>query len=398
VRPRRLAFTAALAALAALAPLGLAAADSSPQVTVFARISSPGYPANALVASNGTVYAGTFHSLAANSPSGPSKVFAFSPAGKLERTYTIIGQTPGGDDDGVQVAATDHSGTLYLLDQSPARVLKLNPVTGAQTTWATFSVLPQCTGKPNGACTDGAGGSAAEPDFAAWGPDGSMYVTDYNQSVIWRIPPGGGKATVWMTDHALYGIIVGPAGLVTMPGGHELMFDTGGDAYAGGTAAQGRLYTIPIEPNGTAGPMTQIWQSGDAEAPDGLALARSGHIYVALVGPSGNAIDELSATGTLIQRIPGNAAANQQQTIPFDAPGSVSFDGDSIIVGNQSSIVENTADMALLEVNVGEPGMPIALPPAPRQAKHKSKPKRKHHKHKRSPKHSRVHRRARVHR
>jgi hypothetical protein len=386
---RRFALPLVLGVLGALAPLALAASSSQPQVRVFARVTAPGYPANALVAANGTVYAGTFHSLAADSPSGPSKVFAFSPAGKLERTYTITGQTSGGDDDGVQVAATDHQGTLYLLDQSPARVLKLNPATGAQTTWATFSILPQCTDdNPNGACTDGAGGSAPEPDFAAWGPDGSMYVTDYNQSVIWRIPPGGGKATVWLTDRQLYGIIVGPAGIVMMPGGHGLMFDTGGDAYAGGTAAQGRLYTVPIEPDGKPGALHQIWESGEAEAPDGFALARSGHIYVALVGPTGNAIDELSATGKELQRIPGNAVANQQQTIPFDAPGSVSFDGDNILIGNQSAIVQNTADMALLEVNVGEPGMPIALPPAPRTVKphakkHKRPRKKKRHRRKR---------------
>lgn len=29
------------------------------------------------------------------------------------------------------------------------------------------------------------------PDYAAWGPDESLYVTDYQQAVIWRVTPGG---------------------------------------------------------------------------------------------------------------------------------------------------------------------------------------------------------------
>lgn len=385
MRARATAAVLAFGIAALLVGVAIASVTPPRTVRVFARVPPPGYPANALVAANGTVYAGTFHSFAADSPSGPSKVFAFSPTGKLERTYTITGQTPGGDADGVQVAATDRHGMLYLLDQSPARILKLNPVTGAQTTWATFASVPECSnGQPAGACTDGPGGNAPEPDFATWGPDGSLYVTDYNQWLIWRVPPGGGKATVWLTDPRLYGVVVGPAGIELMPGSHKLMFDTGGDLAGDAAAAEGRLYTVPIESNGKPGPLTQIWQSkGQAQAPDGFAIARSGHIYVALVGPTGNAIEELSATGSELDLIPGNAVENEQQTIPFDAPGSVTFDGNNIIVGNQSAIMQDTADMALLEVNVGEAGLPTSLPPAPKAKKPAVKKKKKHKKRRR---------------
>ena len=43
------------------------------------------------------------------------------------------------------------------------------------------------------------------PDYAAWGPDGSLYVTDYQQAVIWRIPPGGGRPVIWLADRRLDG-------------------------------------------------------------------------------------------------------------------------------------------------------------------------------------------------
>ena len=39
-------------------------------------------------------------------------------------------------------------------------------------------------------------------NYGAWGPDGSLYVTDYGQAVVWRVPPGGGEAGVWLRTAA----------------------------------------------------------------------------------------------------------------------------------------------------------------------------------------------------
>jgi streptogramin lyase len=337
-----------LAVCALLAPAALA---RSFPVQVFARMPAPGYPASAVLSRDGFIYAGSFKPLQGGSDA-PSKVFAFGPGGAIARSYTITGQTPG-QPHGVQVSVSDAQGDLYLLDQAPARVLVLDPATGSQRTWATFPQLP--------------GGNAPEPDFAAWGPDGSLYVTDYAQYVIWRIPPGGGQAKVWMSNPAFNGVIVGPAGIALMADRHTLMFDTGGEV---GTGASGVLYTVPIEPNGSPGPLHTVWTSAAAEAPDGFAIARSGDIYVSLVGPLANAVVELSPSGQELARVPANAVSNAMMPIPFDAPGSVLFLGSRIIVGNQSAINQDTAHMALLEVGVGEPGLPIYVPPKPpRQAR-----------------------------
>jgi sugar lactone lactonase YvrE len=327
---------------------------------VLAHVPPPGYPANALVASDGTIYTGTFKSFSASSDNGPSKVFAFAPDGRLLHTFTVTGQTPGVP-HGVQVAASDRAGMLYLLDQDPARVVRLDPRTGAQTTWATFKSLPACPGGTPGGCSAGSGGNPPEPDFAAWGPDGSLYVTDYMQALIWRVPPRGGAASVWLTDPRFNGVIVGPAGIQLLGDTHTLMLSTGG----GGTnPSTGKLYTIPIGADGKPGSLRQIWESAPLEAPDGFAVARSGNIYVALVGPAANAVVELSPQGHEIARVPANVAANDAMQVPFDAPGSVTFDGDNVIVANQSAIQNDTAHMALLEIAVGEPGLPMSLPPA----------------------------------
>jgi hypothetical protein len=357
---RVLALSAAILGLLALA----GSAQARLQVRVLARVPPPGFPASTVVAPGGTIYTGTFKSFTDPTDAGPSKVFAYSSVGRLLHTYTVRGQTPG-TADAVQVAARDRTGTLYLLDQSPARIIKLNPRTGKQTTWATFRTLPACTPVSlPGSCSDGSGGNAPEPDFAAWGPDGSLYVTDYNQALIWRIPPTGGPARVWLTTSLFNGVIVGPAGIQLMPDHHTLMVDTGG----GGTdPSTGKLYTLPITASGAPGELKQIWESAGAEAPDGFALAKSGDVYVSLVGPSGNAVVELSKQGRELARVPQSAAANQMMAMPFDAPGSVSFEGENLIVSNESSLQNDSAHWALLEISAGEPGQSLYEPAPAKQ-------------------------------
>jgi hypothetical protein len=354
---------------------------SAAQVTVLARVPAPGYP-SASVLSGATIYTGTFKSFTAPKPSGPSKVFAFSGTGALQRSYAITGQATGAA-DGVQVATVDRAGTLYLLDQDPARIITLNPRTGAQSTWATFSQVPVCSDTRTTGCSDGLGG-APEPDFAAWGPDGSLYVTDYNQSLIWRVPPGGGAAQVWLTDSRFDGLIVGPAGIQLMADGHTLLVSTGG---GGSDPATGKLYTVPILAGDTPGALQQLWASSvPAAAPDGFAIARSGDIYLSEVGPLANNVLEISPQGRQLAEFSGEATGADGALLPFDAPGSVTFDGDNVIVTNEASLSNDINHWALLEIAVGQPGLPESLPPppvAPLRAHHNSK----HHTHHRRKRH-----------
>lgn len=350
-----------------------AAGAVAAQVSVLARVPAPGFPSNSVV-SDGTIYTGTFKSFTNPTDAGPSKVFAFSSTGQLLRSYTIGGQTPG-TADAVQVASVDRHGTLYLLDQSPARVVKLDPRTGQQTTWATFSKVPACSPSRTTGCTDGLGGSTPEPDFAAWGPDGSLYVTDYNQDLIWRVPATGGPAQVWFTDRRFDGLIVGPAGIQLMADGHTLMVASGGSVSG---LATGALYTLPILPGDRPGVLQPVWQSAPAQAPDGLAIARSGDIFLAEVGPLGNAVVEVSPQGRTLARFAGEAADAGGAMVPFDAPGSVTFDGDDIVVTNESSLLNDRGHWALIEIAVGQPGLAPSLPPAPpAPAHHRRRHKRR---------------------
>jgi sugar lactone lactonase YvrE len=232
------------------------------------------------------------------------------------------------------------------------------------------------------------------PDYAAWGPDGSLYVTDYQQAVIWRIPPGGGPARIWLADRRLDGGPFGTACLTLMPDRHTLLFD---QASSGGLGAlnptTGKLYTVPIQADGSAGPLTQLWESGPADAPDGCALAASGDIYLALAGAS-NQIVELSPSGAEIARFGQQYTGANNSSVPFDSPSGVAFYGTSLIVANQSYAAGNKANQALLALETGEPGATVYVPgdtDVSRSAAH-HKHRRKHHRRHHRRRHRRRHR------
>ena len=329
---------------------------------VLAHIPSPGFGALSLVAPDRTIYVGSFENPAGDSL--PSKVFAFAPDGTLKRTYTISGQNLS-QPHGVQVAAIDAHGLLYLLDQSPPRVLTLDPRTGRQITYATFHDLPPCSMAATGTeCSQTVQDNAPEPDYGAWAPDGSIYVTDYQEGTIWRVPPGGGTAHVWFTDPRLDGTMFGPAGIVLMTDQHTLLFDTAASAPSTGSDfTQGKLFELPIGGDGQPGVLRQLWESKPTEAPDGLAVSQAGNVYIALVGPNANQIVEVAPDGTELARFP-DPAGNAAMPVPYDEPSSVEFDGERLIVTNLSYFQGNSAHQVLFDVWAGEPGQPIYVPPA----------------------------------
>lgn len=350
---RRVVLIASL--LLASAP-ALAHARERFDTRVLAHVPSPGYPALSLVAPDGTIYVGSFENPAGDSL--PSKVFAFAPDGKLLRSYMVPGQDLAAA-HGVQVAAIDSSGLLYLLDQTPARILTLDPRSGHFGYYGSFHDVPTCTAAGRTSdCSQTILDNPPEPDYAAWGTDGALYVTDYEEGLIWRVPPGGGNAEVWFTDPRIDGGLFGPAGLVLMPDRRTLMFSSGtnGPTSIGSDPTAGALFKLGIRPDGRPGTLTKIWDSAPREAPDGFALSAAGNVYLTLVGPAANQIVELSPQGRELARYP-SPLQNATMTVPFDEPSSAVFDGQSLIVTNQSYFAGDTSHMALLDVYVGEPGM-----------------------------------------
>jgi sugar lactone lactonase YvrE len=368
---------AALLALAGLSLLPSAAvARARWDTRVLALVPPPGFPAHAYVHPNGRIYEGTY-----DNPQGdhvPSRVFEYADDGTLVRSWTVRGQDLSVA-HGVQVATSDARGRLVLLDKAPARALLLDRSTGTQETYATFPDVPDTLGQ------------TPMPDYGAWGPDGSLYVTDYQQAVIWRVPPGGGAAQAWLADPRLDGGPFGTAGIALAPDGRTLIVAQGSEAgLAAGNPATGRLFAVPIQPDGKPGALRQLWESGPADAPDGFAIARSGRIYVALVGPS-NQIAVVGPDGRELERFPQlPLTGDNGSPVPFDSVSSVMFLGTRLIVAQQSYERGDPSHQAILDVEAGEEGVTELIPAnaglrpgeqVVRARRSQSRPKRHPHRH-----------------
>ncbi len=377
---RRVARLCLLIALVlAVATPAAAGAPARGGVQVLALIPPPGFPAMPLVVGN-RIYEGTY----AN-PSGssvPSRVLEYTTGGELLRSWTVEGQDVS-QTHGIQVATYDSKGDLILLDDTSGRVIRLDPRTGRQTLYSQVHDLPNCSSAPAGTeCSQTTIDLPPEPDYAAWGPDGSLYITDYQQAVIWRIPPGGvGKPQIWLSSRLLDGGPFGTACLVMMPDHRTLLFDQASHGGLGGSnPTTGNVYEVPIQTDGRPGPIRDLWQSGPANAPDGCMLAESGHIYVAMSGFS-NQIVELSASGQQIGAFGQPYTGANGSPVPFDTPSGMDWAGSALIIANQSYIAQNTSDMALLSLETGEPGTPMYVPPgagyAPSHHSHRKRPRRR---------------------
>ncbi len=329
----------ALIALSVLAPSAGAQTRAPFDTEVFALIPTPGFPARAYVAPNHRVYEGTY-----TNPTGdsvPSRVFEYSRAGTLLRSWTISGQDLAAE-HGVQVATSDARGRLVLLDKAPARVLTLNPRTGRQRVYATFP-------------------GEALPNYAAWGERGELYVTDYTHATIWRVRRGGGVARAWLRDPRLDGLEFGTTGIVLGADRRHLLVTQQSSAGLGdGNPTTGKLYEVEIGADRRPGAIRTVWESGPLDGPDGFAVARSGRIYITLL--VANQIAVVAADGTEIGRFPAGPGGENGSPIPFDNPSSAMFAGRRLLVANQSFLTGDPAHQAILDVWIGERGRRELIP------------------------------------
>jgi sugar lactone lactonase YvrE len=342
---RRVAWAVLAVSVAALG--GAPTANGRPvrSVRVFARVPAPGLPEGIAVdARRARVYVGTSPKNAGpNRP--PSKMFAFSAHGRLRAQWTITGQDLTNNSYGLYGMSLDRGGRLYIADFAPARVIRLNPRTGVQRDYARLPDVPPCVPQlVTDQCSATQDDRSAFPNYPTFGPDGSMYVTDTAQALIWRVRRGGGEAKVWFTDPSL-DTVFGPDGAQVMPGSHGLLFAIA----TPGPLVPAGLYLLPIRRDGGAGQLRPFWQAPFGQFLDGFAFGRSGKVYATL----NNGLVVLSPKGTVVASVPQQ---QRGQDIPFDAPANVAFAGHRALVTNHAWITRDASHYAVLDVNAGERG------------------------------------------
>jgi sugar lactone lactonase YvrE len=360
-RPRIAAWVVAACALVIATSASAGSGRQPLDVRVFARVPNPGQPEPIAVGPHRRrIYVGT-NQQGKGEAGAPSKVFVYSRKGRLVRDIQLRRQDLS-DDHGIQGLAFDSRRRLYALDRSASpRVVRIRLRTGRQKDYATFRDVPPCTRPDQRGCSATVADGAPAPDYPAFDPRGRLYVTDLQQALVWRVPSGGGKARVWLTDPRLENLF-GPNGIQLLSP-RRILFACSATSPSTGDPMSGALFTARIRPDGSAGPLHLFWRSRPLDGPDGFAVARSGRVYVALA--VANQILVLSPTGEELARVPTTPADNAMMEVPFDGPASAAFLGRRLLVTNQTSPVAgggNPEHWAVLDLFAGERGLPLYRP------------------------------------
>ncbi len=325
------------------------------EVEVFTRVGEPGQPEGIALDSAGDVYVST-NNRGKGDADAPSRIFRYSPDGELVREYVVEGQNLDGP-HGVLGLAFDADDRLYALDYDPPRVLRIDPATGRQETYATFPDLPRCADAADDEPCEPSQTQDQDPwpNWPVFDADGNLYVTDLHQATIFRIPPGG-EPEVWHQS-ADYESIFSLNGQQFDENGDLVFVLTG--SMQPGSPTRGHIYRLDVNDDGSPGEVELLYETLPAEGPDGLAIGESGRIYVALV--TTHHILVLEPDGTEFARVPG-PVENQQQEIPFDSPASIAFRDTSILVTNHAYFTEDEDSWAVLDMEVEEHGLPLHRP------------------------------------
>jgi streptogramin lyase len=362
---RRKALILALLVAVVTIPATTAQTADQPKgaITRFATVPSPGSPEPVLIAPDGSVFTATLNAESGDTDA-PSKVFHFDKSGKLLREYTIKGQDLS-KEHGLTGMAMDDQGRLYIGNLAPPSVIRLDPKTGEESVYAQLRDVPTCSATQTTDCSKAMRDLQPWPDYIVFTADGTMYETDSLQALIWRIPKGGGKGEVWWSDERVQSLTgppgFGPSAMKLMPDGTTLMFSSVEGPTGDGDPTAGRLWKLPIRPDGKPGTLQQFYVAQSADAPGGIAFAKSGNLYVNLTGSS--QIAQLTPDGREVARFP-DPLANQASQPPLDGPIDVAFHGDSLLVANSAYVSNTPENWALLDVFVGEPGIDTALHPS----------------------------------
>ncbi|HET7754922.1 MAG TPA: SMP-30/gluconolactonase/LRE family protein [Anaeromyxobacteraceae bacterium] len=261
----------------------------------------------------GNVYVGSFGITSQGPLTGSGRIFVFDRKGKLLREVTVAGSTA--QLLGLRWRASTE--TLLVVDNGGRKVLEVNPLTGASTTFMTFPLPADASSSPNDITFDKAG---------------NVYVSDSAQGTIWRTGKDGGTATAWVENEPL----LQTTGVPPF-GANGLRFNHGETALFVANTGNDTIVKIPV----TGGSPATTGAPGDAEifvnsvnGADGLIIDRDDNLWV--VANQADEIVVIDPTGKAISKLGDFDGVRHGKPRGLLFPASLRFFGDRLLVTNLS--------------------------------------------------------------
>lgn len=266
---------------------------------------------------------------------------------------TFAGQGSAGSQDGIgttagfwnpRAIAVDSSSNVYVADSTNNRIRKITPA-GVVTTLA---------GSGSMGSSDGLGTSASfsYPAGVAVDASGNVYVSDYYNNKIRKISPSGQVTT--LAGSGSEGKLDGPASTASFQGPSGIAVDKSGNVYVADTL---NSLIRKITPTGTVSTIagTGIPAYGDGQGttasffyPEGLALDSAGNIFVS------------DTMNDVIRKItPGNAVTTLAGKGNFNSPRGLAVDsaGNLYVADVNNQLIKKVTSAGVVSTLAGN-GLP----------------------------------------
>ena len=265
------------------------------------------HPEGICVDREGNVYVVT---VAANKPeTSLGTLIVFDPKGKHLRTVSVAGSSRLLLD----VRFHPQTNELLVIDYLAAKVLKVDPKTGAS------SVFMTVKGKNPG--LDGMTFDAA----------GNVYVTDAHEGIIWKVGKDGGAAAAWVTSPLLK-----PTRPPPNIGANGLAFNNKQTALFVANTANDTIVRIPVSGSPLKPGTPEVFVHRAGGGPDGLIIDEHDNLWIAC-NQSNEILVLEPKQGKVIARL-GDFGGIDKDGAPigFLWSNSLVFHGDYVLVTNLS--------------------------------------------------------------
>jgi len=280
------------------------------------------HPEGITVDRDGNVYVVT---VAAEKPqTSEGTLLVFDSNGKHLRTVSIAGSSRMLLD----LRFHPQTGKLLVIDYGAAKVLAVDPNTGAS------SVFMTVTGDHPG--LDGMTFDAA----------GSLYVTDAHEGVIWKVGPAGGAGTVWIKSPLLKPTRPPPA-----IGANGLAFNNAQTALFVPNTANDTIVKIPVSGPQFEPVTPEVFVNRAGGGPDGIIIDEEDNLWIAC-----NQSNEIMVIepkqGRVIAKL-GDFGGIDKDGAPigFLWSNSLVFHGEDVLVTNLSANIAAVTSQSLRTVD-----------------------------------------------